>query len=159
MKKCKYCNEFKELGLFTKSKLCKDGYSHSCKICTRLALQSWYQKNKQKEKEDYVKNRKEKLQYQKDYVASNRHIKRNSDAKRRAIKLSAKPKWLTGDDLFAIKQFYYLAKLLESLTNLKYHVDHIVPLQGENVCGLHVPWNLQIITAQENLSKSNSFYN
>lgn len=158
MKKCRYCNTIKELIEFTKSKLCKDGYSYSCKNCTKLQQATQYKENKQKYKEYYVENRKHKLQYQKEYLVLNRHVKRAADAKRRAIKIKAKPNWLSVAELFAIKQFYHLAKLLESLTNLKYHVDHIVPLQGENVCGLHVPWNLQIITAQENLSKSNSFY-
>ena len=76
-------------------------------------------------------------------------------AKWRAKKFHATPSWLTNQDLEQIKFFYSLAKDMESLTGTKYHVDHIVPLQGRNVSGLHVPWNLQVITATNNRSKSN----
>jgi hypothetical protein len=76
-------------------------------------------------------------------------------AKRRARKLCATPKWLTPEQHKQILAFYTEAKRLEQETGVRYHVDHIVPLQGGDVCGLHVPWNLQVLTATENIRKSN----
>jgi hypothetical protein len=75
--------------------------------------------------------------------------------KRHATKLNATPDWLTKFDINYIKHLYIQAKELELLDGIKYHVDHIIPLQGKTVCGLHVPWNLQILEATENIKKGN----
>lgn len=78
-----------------------------------------------------------------------------SGAKRRAAKLNATPKWLTSQDWIDIKRYYKVSQFLTKRTGIKYVVDHIHPLQGGIVCGLHVPWNLQVITDSENTSKGN----
>lgn len=71
----------------------------------------------------------------------------NLQAKRRAAKLQRTPKWA---DKLKISEIY-----LECPKG--YHVDHIVPLQGDLVCGLHVDNNLKPIPAKDNLSKGNKF--
>ncbi len=76
-------------------------------------------------------------------------------AKRRCAKLLRTPKWLIGHDFAEMQIFYSEALHLTKTTGIKYTVDHIVPLQREDVCGLHVPWNLQILTETENSAKGN----
>lgn len=78
-------------------------------------------------------------------------------AKRRSKKLLATPEWLSTEMLQEIADIYILSKQKELETGIKHHVDHIVPLQGIDVCGLHVPWNLQVITAEENQKKGNKY--
>ena len=56
-----------------------------------------------------------------------------------------------------IKVIYNRANLIKKFTGESWHVDHIVPLKGKKVSGLHVPWNLQLLPAAENLAKSNKF--
>ena len=48
-------------------------------------------------------------------------------------------------------------KELEKIFPWKQEVDHIEPLKGKDICGLHVPWNLRVITRFENRSKANRF--
>lgn len=74
-------------------------------------------------------------------------------SKYRATKLCATPDWLTGSMVSDIEGLYKSA----SEKDTPHHVDHIVPLQGVDVCGLHVPWNLQVIPARDNLKKSNNY--
>ena len=80
--------------------------------------------------------------------------KRNfiTSARRSWIKI-ATPKWLTDDMKVEIRNFYIRSKNLDGA----YHVDHIYPLRAQNSCGLHVPWNLQILPALDNIRKGNRY--
>lgn len=75
-------------------------------------------------------------------------------ARRRANKLTATPAWV---DMLAIKDLYLLAQIRTAETGIKYSVDHIVPLKGKNVCGLHCPENLQVIPLIDNIRKGNRY--
>lgn len=65
--------------------------------------------------------------------------------------------WPWWADNERIKEIYERAKIISIMSDVEHHVDHIIPLQNKSVCGLHVPWNLSIISARDNLKKSNSF--
>jgi len=89
------------------------------------------------------------------YYKANKEVFLCHNAKRRAKASQATPNWLSDTHKAHIKRTYKLAQSIREATGLDYHVDHIVPLNGSNVCGLHVPWNLQVLRADLNLSKSN----
>jgi hypothetical protein len=90
------------------------------------------------------RNKRSYLKYPHKYVAN--------CAKRRARKLQATPTWV---DLNEIETIYAAARQLTIETGVQHEVDHIYPLKGRNFSGLHVPWNLQILTRTENRQKFN----
>jgi 5-methylcytosine-specific restriction endonuclease McrA len=81
-------------------------------------------------------------------------IRADTKARRRKHR-SATPPWLTRKEKSEIRAMYQAAILSSKISGERYVIDHIYPLRSDVVCGLHVPWNLRIITQQENLEKSN----
>jgi hypothetical protein len=76
---------------------------------------------------------------------------------RRAAELQATPTWLTKKQVQEIDEWHTLSKEMRRYYPEVPVVDHIVPLRGRNVCGLNVPWNLQILTFKDNSLKGNKF--
>ena len=93
--------------------------------------------------------------YKYKYKAKNPDLYRAHVNFRRRRFRDATPKWLTKEDKRAIRQLYIDAMTVTRITGVPYVVDHIIPLLGETVSGLHVPQNLQVMTREENLKKSN----
>lgn len=159
MKYCKKCDTTKSLDMFSKSIRHKDGKLNVCKVCSNIDKTKWRQANMESHlaynREYYLRNKERYYKNLRNWKLSNSHTVIAQKAKRRATKLSATPSWLTDEHLQQIADTYWLAKDLEAISGEQYHVDHIVPLQGKDVCGLHVPWNLQVLPADINLKKSN----
>jgi len=130
-KTCYTCKEEKPASAFAVDRYKKDGLKGACKTCDGRRR---------------AKHKKDKP-----------HLDSASAARRRAAKLQAAPKWSEEETNRVWTMLREAGDRLYKETGVKYHVDHIVPLQGKNVCGLHVYNNLQLIPETENLQKGNTF--
>jgi hypothetical protein len=121
----------------------------------------WRLANPEKKKQNDLlwrqTNSDKKKQNDKNWKELNRGLVRAYAKGQKMRRINRIPPWLTEHDKKAIKDMYELAVRKEKETGIKWHVDHIIPLLGENVSGLHVPQNLQVIPASENLQKSNKW--
>ena len=116
----------------------------------------WYQKNRDRVIATAQTRPAEQLREYRNAWKENNKVQIRADTKARRRKhRQATPRWLTRAQKSQIRQIYQIAITMSQTTGEQYVVDHIVPLRSDEVCGLHVPWNLRVITQEENLKKSN----
>lgn len=165
MKECRRCLAEKPHSEFRPDPRYRDGFASWCRECHRVRNSSWAKENRERlsaksaarreaDREGareinrrFKRRHKERLAVQHaDWARRNRDKRNASAARHRAAKLRAIPKWA---DLGAIAAIYKTAAALGS----DFNVDHIIPLQGATVCGLHCEANLRIIPARLNEAK------
>jgi 5-methylcytosine-specific restriction endonuclease McrA len=116
----------------------------------------WYQANRDAVIDRAKTRPAEKLREYRNVWKENNVLQVRADTKARRRKhRDATPPWLTRKQKTEIRQLYQITITMTKTTGEQYVVDHIVPLRSPDVCGLHVPWNLRVITREENLKKSN----
>ena len=143
-KKCTTCNLVKTIDNFRTAKNTADGYRPECKACKYLLDRNYRRQNLQRHNElnrIYARNNSAKV------LANTR--------KYQVRKYGNYYRHITSEQKQAIVAIYNLCRLVNMLTGIPHEVDHIIPLQGENVTGFHIPENLQIIPASDNRKKSN----
>jgi 5-methylcytosine-specific restriction endonuclease McrA len=168
MKICKCCLIIKEDVAFSKTR-------RACKNCINTAKRLDYLKDPEKYSLRSAKARKknrakilaQKAVYKAKYseqIKLNKALYRKNIGKRNAYsmkyhidKLNKVPKWLTQSDWIEINWVYTLARELTITTGIQHTVDHIIPLRGKSISGLHCPQNLQIVTKSENSKKGNKW--
>ena len=173
VKTCSMCGETKPLEAFAKNRRMKDGLAVRCRVCNAATAKAWREANPERYKDNierwkelrpgYVqkKNRawyeanKEYAKAQARQWAKDNPEKTSARNARRRAREAAQSIRLRPEQQDAIKHLYAFAKYLSNKFGTSYHVDHVVPLKGRDVSGLHVPWNLQVLPSAANLSKSN----
>lgn len=160
MKCCTRCNQELPLEAFSKNSRMKDGLAKWCRSCQKSYMDSYYEKNKQRLIERVAKWKSENPEKRK--ANTQRYYKRNKSYyhekvhQRRSLQRAADH---TSSDKEFVEQLYQYASMWNAFVppRFKLHIDHIVPLKHELVCGLHTAANLQLLWAAENWSKNNSF--
>lgn len=153
--RCCTCKQEKDISEFHKNK-------PSCKECRKIERKKSYENRKEVAydemlayNKEWAKNNPDKrAQYNRTWCSKNRDKSRLHCNKRYSYAKQARPQWA---DPFLIEEAYHLAQLRTKATGIRWEVDHIIPLRGKDVCGLHVENNLQVIPRSLNASKQHRY--
>lgn len=170
-KVCLSCSVEKDFSEFYKVSSKKGTYAGNCKACEKQRYRKYYSLNKDKvasrtnlyrqenndkhneySKKYYSLNQAKVRQRHKNHYELNKPMFRQKTMLRYAKKTQQTPNWLNKAHIAEIEGFYVFCQIFKG-----FEVDHIVPINGKKVSGMHVPWNLQAITAKQNRAKGNSF--
>lgn len=172
--KCSMCKEVKDSAAFFKAVKSKTGCSNRCRSCeteyrltrkdqkreyakTYTASDAYKQRRADKRREATLLRMQRKKEAFVEITDTTIRRWRISAAARYVARLQATPKWTTSEQKQRVLEIYAATQHLQQLTATVYHVDHIVPLRSQHVCGLHVWWNLQPMTERDNVCKQNVF--
>lgn len=162
LKRCRKCFEIKSVENFRIRRDCQTRRGE-CSECKNNLNLEYSLKNKEKiirYKAEWVRRNPEKhARATSNWAKRNRSKMNKRDASRRALEINCQPKWLSAIELAQIQEMYDVAAAVSIQTGIKHEVDHIHPIHGVGYNGLHVPWNLQIISRSENRSKANKYPN
>jgi len=125
-----------------KVKAAKKKYAEKNKEACKARIAAWRENNKEK-----------MAQLRKAWREANKHKSQAYVRKYQAAKRQRVPNWLTPDDNWMMEEAYELAIRRTKMFGFQWDVDHIIPLRGKTVSGLHTPLNLQVIPAVVNSSK------
>lgn len=128
-------------------------YLKNQEICVQKAREA---RDKETPEQRAMRLRKVKLQQRK-WRKENRELHNQRNAHSKSIVRRQTPKWIGSEEQWLMREASDLARLRTKATGILWHVDHIYPLRGKLVCGLHVPENLQVITQAANARKHNRY--
>lgn len=132
-----------------------------CLQCRAIAVKIWRNNNPNKVKghnaNQYAKHTEKIKEHVRKWGKNNPSKILSYTRASQAKRILRSPKWLTEEDRWMIQEAYDLAALRTKLLGFSWHVDHIIPLQGKIVSGLHVPLNLQVIPGKDNVAKANQY--
>ncbi len=156
-KVCRVCNLSFPTTWFNNHKGSKDGLRNDCKTCRSIYTHAVYKRT------EGIKARQRGLRRNINgrgldpVKAKSMGIRRNN--KRKAANLNSLPKWYSDFDDFVLSEASELCKLREETTGIKWSIDHVVPFQHKDACGLHWHKNIQVVPHSWNCKKKNLHLN